>query len=47
MVQMLGAGIHVLMEKPIANSEEGARKLLGLAEAKKVVLQVGLSLIHI
>ena len=37
----LGAGVHVLMEKPIANSEEGARKLLELAEAKKVVLQVG------
>ncbi len=40
-LKALGAGVHVLMEKPIADSEEGARKLLQLAEEKKVVLQVG------
>ncbi|MDO8803710.1 MAG: Gfo/Idh/MocA family oxidoreductase [Elusimicrobiota bacterium] len=40
-IKALEAGVHVLMEKPIANSEEGARKLLELAEKKKVVLQVG------
>ncbi len=40
-VQALSAGIHVLMEKPIANSEEGARKLLAISETNKVVLQVG------
>ncbi len=37
----LEAGVHVLMEKPITNSEEGARRLLDLSEKKKVVLQVG------
>ncbi len=37
----LSAGVHVLMEKPITNSEEGARKLLELSEKNKVVLQVG------
>lgn len=40
-VKALEAGVHVLMEKPIANSEEGARKLLETAEKNKVVLQVG------
>ncbi|MDD5209795.1 MAG: Gfo/Idh/MocA family oxidoreductase [Elusimicrobiales bacterium] len=40
-VKALKAGVHVLMEKPIANSEEGARKLLELSEKNKVVLQVG------
>ncbi|OGS07476.1 MAG: hypothetical protein A2270_09425 [Elusimicrobia bacterium RIFOXYA12_FULL_51_18] len=40
-MKALEAGIHVLMEKPLANSEEGARKLLELAERKKLVLQVG------
>lgn len=40
-VKALKAGVHVLMEKPIASSEEGARKLLELSEKNKVVLQVG------
>lgn len=40
-LKALSAGVHVLMEKPLTNSEEGARKLLDLAEAKKLVLQVG------
>ncbi len=40
-IKALSAGVHVLMEKPLANSEEGARRLLELAETKKVVLQVG------
>ena len=40
-IKALEAGVHVLMEKPITNSEEGARKLLELAEKNKVVLQVG------
>ncbi len=40
-IKALEAGIHVLMEKPIANSEEGARKLLELSEKNSVVLQVG------
>jgi len=40
-VKALSAGVHVLMEKPITNSEEGARKLLELSEKNKVVLQVG------
>ena len=37
----LNAGVHVLMEKPIANSEEGARRMLDAAEKNKLVLQVG------
>jgi len=40
-IKALEAGIHILMEKPLADSEEGARKLLELAEDKKLVLQVG------
>ncbi|MCX5793075.1 MAG: Gfo/Idh/MocA family oxidoreductase [Elusimicrobia bacterium] len=40
-IKALEAGVHILMEKPITNSEEGARKLLELAEKKKLVLQVG------
>ena len=40
-IETLEAGIHVLMEKPLANSEEGARKLLSLSEKNKLVLQVG------
>ena len=40
-VKALGAGIPVLMEKPIAHSEEGARRMLDIAEQKGVVLQVG------
>ncbi|MBI5630372.1 MAG: Gfo/Idh/MocA family oxidoreductase [Elusimicrobia bacterium] len=37
----LEKGIHCLIEKPLASSVEQARKLLDLAQAKKVVLQVG------
>jgi predicted dehydrogenase len=40
-IKALEAGVHVLMEKPITNSEEGARRLLALSEKNKVVLQVG------
>ena len=40
-VAALNAGVHILMEKPITNSEEGARRLLELAEKNKLVLQVG------
>jgi len=40
-IKALEAGVNILMEKPITNSEEGARKLLELAEKNKVVLQVG------
>ena len=35
-VKALEAGVHVLMEKPIANSEEGARKLLETAGSKHI-----------
>ncbi|MCK4935372.1 MAG: Gfo/Idh/MocA family oxidoreductase [Elusimicrobiales bacterium] len=34
-------GIHCLVEKPITDSVENAKKLLKMAEEKKVVLQVG------
>ena len=37
----LESGAHILIEKPIAGSVEEARALLGLSEAKKLVLQVG------
>ncbi len=37
----LEAGVHVLIEKPIASSLEEARTLLEVSEQKKVVLQVG------
>ena len=40
-IKALGAGVHTLIEKPIADSEEGARRLLELSEKNKVVLQVG------
>ncbi len=39
--QLLEAGIHVLMEKPIAPSLREADQLLRLARRKRVVLQVG------
>lgn len=40
-VKAMEAGVHCMVEKPITNSESDARKLLELAEKKKVVLQVG------
>jgi predicted dehydrogenase len=38
---MLRAGIHILIEKPIATSLEEAHALIDLAEARRLVLQVG------
>ena len=38
----LGAGIHVLVEKPFTETVATARELTALAEAKGLVLQVGL-----
>jgi predicted dehydrogenase len=38
---LIDAGIHVLVEKPLTDSEETGRALTNLAEARKVVLQVG------
>jgi predicted dehydrogenase len=38
---MLTAGIHVLIEKPITTGLEEARELIELAEARRLVLQVG------
>jgi predicted dehydrogenase len=40
-IKAMEAGVHCMVEKPITNSVEDARKLLALAELKKVVLQVG------
>ncbi len=37
----LNAGIHVLIEKPMTQTLEEADELLGLAEKKKLILQVG------
>ena len=39
--ELIAAGIHVLVEKPIAESVETASALASLAEQRKVVLQVG------
>jgi predicted dehydrogenase len=38
---LIEAGIHVLVEKPLADSVESGRKLADLAAARKRVLQVG------
>jgi predicted dehydrogenase len=38
---LIQSGIHVLVEKPIADSVESANALTSLAEQRKVVLQVG------
>jgi predicted dehydrogenase len=38
---LLRAGRHVLVEKPIADNTDQARELVGLAAAKSLVLQVG------
>jgi predicted dehydrogenase len=39
--ELLDAGVHVLLEKPIAASLEQADALIALAEAQGVVLQIG------
>jgi len=39
--EALQAGVHVLMEKPLAVSEQEAKELVQLAESQKRVLQVG------
>jgi predicted dehydrogenase len=39
--ELLRAGVHVLMEKPLAATADEAAKLVEAAEAKNVVLQVG------
>ena len=38
---LIEAGVHVLVEKPLTDSEETGRELTKLAEARKTVLQVG------
>ncbi len=38
---LLGRGLHLLIEKPIADTPEHARELAGLAAEKQCVLQVG------
>jgi predicted dehydrogenase len=38
---LIDAGIHVLVEKPLTDSEETGRDLTRLAEARNTVLQVG------
>ena len=38
---LIDAGIHVLVEKPLTDSEETGRELTKLAEARHTVLQVG------
>jgi predicted dehydrogenase len=40
-MKALEAGVHCLIEKPLAASVEQAKKLLALSQAKKLVLQVG------
>ena len=39
--QLLDAGLHVLLEKPIAATLEEADALIALADARGVVLQIG------
>ena len=38
---LIESGIHVLVEKPLTDSEESGAKLASLAESRKAVLQVG------
>lgn len=38
---LLGAGVHCLVEKPIADSVDDARAMVDLAQEKDVLLQVG------
>ena len=40
-MELLGSGIHVLMEKPLAPSAEEAAELARTAETNRLVLQVG------
>ena len=40
-VDFIRAGVHVLIEKPIASTVEEARELIELARANRVILQVG------
>lgn len=40
-LECINAGVSVLVEKPIARSLEEADRMIGLAETKSVVLQVG------
>ncbi len=37
----LEAGVHVLLEKPIADNLQDAEKLIALAEAKNLIFQIG------
>jgi predicted dehydrogenase len=39
--ELIEAGIHVLVEKPITDSEDTGRRLADLAKSRKTVLQVG------
>jgi predicted dehydrogenase len=39
--ELIEAGVHVLVEKPLTDSEETGRELTNLAETRKTVLQVG------
>lgn len=39
--QFLDAGVHVLLEKPITVTLDEAADLIGLAERKKIILQIG------
>ena len=40
-MELLAGGVHLLIEKPIADSPQAARELAGMAAEKKCVLQVG------
>ena len=40
-LELLNGGVHVLMEKPLAPSTEDAKELAQVAEANRLVLQVG------
>jgi predicted dehydrogenase len=39
--QLLEAGLHLLVEKPIAETTREAEELVALADARKLILQVG------
>jgi len=40
-MELLAGGVHLLIEKPIADSPQAARELAEMAAEKKCVLQVG------